>query len=121
MKKLSLILAGAVLFGSFAFAAPMVKHVPKVGKNIAVKQDTKTPAAKQTMQPAAAKNGLHATKTTKASSTKQAAKTPAVKATAKPATKAPATKAATTKPAVKKEVKKVPAKKVEGAKATKTK
>ena len=73
MKKLSLILAGAVLFGSFAFANPAVKHV------------SKAPIAKQTAKPAA----------------KPAAKptNPPVKPAAKPAVK-PATKP-TAKPVAK--------------------
>ncbi len=44
MKKLSVILAGVVLFGGLSFAAPVVKHM---------KQDAKAPVAKQTTKPAA--------------------------------------------------------------------
>ncbi len=55
MKKLSLILASAVLFGSFAFAAPSVKHVKQTTKAPVAKQDPKQttkPAAKPAVKPA---------------------------------------------------------------------
>ena len=83
MKKLSLILAGALLLGGISFGKPIVK-----------KQDTKAPVAKATAKQTA----------------KPAAK-PAAKPTVKPATK-PAVKPAT-KPAAKPgTVRKPPVKKV---------
>ncbi|HTA27198.1 MAG TPA: hypothetical protein VK809_05385 [Bacteroidia bacterium] len=75
MKKLSVILAGVVLFGGLSFAAPVLK------------QDTKAPVAKQTAKPA--------TKATKA----PAAKTST--APAKAIKKVPAKKAAPVKKATK--------------------
>ena len=59
MKKLSVILAGVVLFGGLSFAAPVLK------------QDAKAPVAKQTAKPAA--------KATKAPAAKAIKKVPAKK------------------------------------------
>ena len=84
MKKLSLILASAVLFGGLSFAAPILK------------QDTKAPAAKQTTKPAAKPATKPATKPAVKPATK-----PAGTKTGKAVKKVPAKKAATTKKAAK--------------------
>jgi hypothetical protein len=83
MKKLSVILAGVVLFGGLSFAAPVLK------------QDTKAPVAKQTAKPATKSTVKPVAKATKATPAKSS------KAPAKAIKKVPAKKGAPVKKATK--------------------
>ncbi len=75
MKKLSVILAGVVLFGGLSFAAPVLK------------QDTKAPVAKQTAKPAAKATKTAPAAKSSAAPAKAIKKVPAKKQPVKKATK----------------------------------
>ena len=81
MKKLSLILASALLIGGISFGAPVVKHLKQDTKPPVEKQKAKPlgkpvvkPAAKPAGKPAAKPGAVKKTPVKKAGATKKAAK-----------------------------------------------